>query len=115
MKILSIETSCDETGVTVLEYNETNGLVTILGNALASQIEIHAKYGGVFPALAKRAHAEKIVPLLSQALDESYLLEAVDEPIIVETETLSFLDEKETTLKENIEPFLTYYQKPDID
>jgi N6-L-threonylcarbamoyladenine synthase len=99
----------------VLEYNETNGLVTILGNALASQIEIHAKYGGVFPALAKRAHAEKIVPLLSQALDESYLLEAVDEPIIVETETLSFLDEKETTLKENIEPFLTYYQKPDID
>lgn len=115
MKILSIETSCDETGITVLEYNEATKLVTILGNALASQIEIHAKYGGVFPSLAKRAHAEKIVPLLTQALDDAYLLEAVDEPFIVDQEIISFLDEKETTLKENIEPFLTYYQKPDID
>lgn len=112
MKILSIETSCDETGLTVLEYNETTGLVTILGNALASQIEIHAKYGGVFPALAKRAHAEKIIPLLSQALDEAFLLDAIDEPFIVNQETISFLDEKETTLKENIEPFLTYYKNP---
>ncbi len=115
MKILSIETSCDETGLTVLEYNETTGLVTILGNALASQIEIHAKYGGVFPALAKRAHAEKMVPLMTQALDEAYLLNAPDEPITLDKEKVSFLDDKETQLKENIEPFLKFYEKPDLD
>ncbi len=114
MKILSIETSCDETGISVLEYKDT-GVVSLLGNALSSQVEIHAKYGGVFPALAKRAHAEKIVPLLTQALDEAYLLEVADEPKLFDTEILSFLDSKETLLKENIEPFLKYYEKPDLD
>lgn len=115
MKILSIETSCDETGISVLEYKAETGIITILGNALSSQIEIHAQYGGVFPALAKRAHAEKIVPLLGQALDEAYALDARDELLEIENDKLSFLDEKETTLKENIAPFLASYQKPDID
>ncbi len=72
MKILSIETSCDETGVTILEG--IGDRITILGNALASQIELHAQYGGVFPALAKRAHAEKIIPLLKEALSAANLL-----------------------------------------
>lgn len=112
MKILAIETSCDETGICILENTGTT--VSILGNALSSQIEIHAKYGGVFPALAKRAHAEKIVPLIIQALDEAYLLEAIEEPLEINSR-LSFLDEKETQLKENIEPFLKFYKKPDID
>lgn len=115
MKILSIETSCDETGISVLEYSEQTGVVTLCGNALASQIEIHAKYSGVFPALAKRAHAEKIVPLLTQALDEAYLLEVRDESLNIDPAILAFLDDKETQLKENIDPFLTYYEKPDID
>ena len=114
MKILSIETSCDETGICILEY-KGEGIVSILGNALSSQIEIHAQYGGVFPALAKRAHAEKIVPMLTQALDEAYLLDAPDEPIYFDEKLLSFLDDKETQLKENIDPFLKYYKKPDID
>jgi N6-L-threonylcarbamoyladenine synthase len=113
MKILAIETSCDETGICILENIDTN--VTILGNALSSQIEIHAKYGGVFPALAKRAHAEKIVPLLTQALDEAYLLEVPDEPVDFNKDLLSFLNDKETQLKENIDPFLRFYKKPDID
>jgi N6-L-threonylcarbamoyladenine synthase len=113
MKILSIETSCDETGISVLEYQD-HGVVDLLGNALSSQIEIHAQYGGVFPALAKRAHAEKIVPLIIQALDEAYLLEVVDE-IVDQKDKLSFLDEKESQLKEQIAPFFSCYQKPDID
>ncbi|MCC7436838.1 tRNA (adenosine(37)-N6)-threonylcarbamoyltransferase complex transferase subunit TsaD [Candidatus Nomurabacteria bacterium] len=112
MKILAIETSCDETGVCILENTGTN--VNILGNTLSSQVEIHAKYGGVFPALAKRAHAEKIVPLITGALDESYLLEAVEEPIEI-VNKLEFLNKKETQLKENLEPFLKFYKKPDID
>lgn len=110
MRILSIETSCDETGVTILSLD--GNTITILGNALTSQIDIHSQYGGVFPALAKRAHAEKIVPLLTQALDESGLL--VPDGTVLQA-NLSFLDTKETTLKEHIVPFLQKYAKPDID
>jgi N6-L-threonylcarbamoyladenine synthase len=115
MKILSIETSCDETGISILQYHPETGVTVIEGNALSSQIEIHAKYGGVFPALAKRAHAEKMVPLLTQALDEAYLLEVQDESLNIDSEVLAFLNDKETQLKENLEPFLKFYQKPDID
>lgn len=114
MKILAIETSCDETGIAILEQAGPNN-ISIIGNALSSQIEIHAKYGGVFPTLAKRAHAEKMVPLLTQALDEAYLLEAAENKNHLRSGVLDFLDEKETQLKENLSPFLTYYQKPNID
>jgi N6-L-threonylcarbamoyladenine synthase len=71
MKILSIETSCDETGLSVLEQKEHGGEIVLLGNALASQIALHAQYGGVFPAMAKRAHAEKILMLSSCAPKEA--------------------------------------------
>lgn len=114
LRILSIETSCDETGIAILEETGQTS-ITILGNALASQIEIHAQYGGVFPALAKRAHAEKITFLLEQALSDAELLEAVDSPLEGIAQRLSFLDEKETTLKEGLVPFLTYYKTPAID
>jgi len=114
MRILAIETSCDETGIAILEQGPEQ-TVRILSHALSSQIEIHAQYGGVFPALAKRAHAEKITDLLQKALSDAELLEAVDEPMKNVAETLPFLDEKETTLKEHIAPFFTYYKKPDID
>ncbi len=113
MRILAIETSCDETGIAVLEERNPN-TTELTGNALASQIELHAQYGGVFPTLAKRAHAEKMVPLLTQALDEAYLLDATDEPIDTESK-LDFLNEKESQLKEQLSPFLSFYKKPDID
>lgn len=114
IKILSIETSCDETGIAILEQGPEQ-TVRITGNALASQIELHAQYGGVFPTLAKRAHAEKITFLLEQALSDAELLDAVDEPLQGVADSLSFLDEKESDLKGHIAPFLTYYKKPDID
>jgi N6-L-threonylcarbamoyladenine synthase len=113
VKILSIETSCDETGISILSLK--GNTIEVLGNALASQIELHAQYGGVFPAMAKRAHAEKITFLIEQALSDSELLEAVDAPVAGVAEQLAFLDDKETTLKDHIVPFLTYYAKPDID
>ncbi len=115
MKILAIETSCDETGVCVLEHTGGN-TISILGNALSSQIEIHAKYGGVFPALAKRAHADKITILLSDALQEAGLL--TEEPVHLSAEqqkSISLLDEKETDLKVHLLPFLSSYKKPEID
>lgn len=113
MRILAIETSCDETGIAILEHTEGNA-VSLIGNALSSQIKLHAQYGGVFPTLAKRAHAEKMVPMLTQALDEAYLLDVPEAPVPLIDE-LSFLDDKESQLKEQLQPFLSFYQKPDID
>ncbi len=113
MKILAIETSCDETGIAILEYSAGSD-ITLLGNVLASQIELHAQYGGVFPTMAKRAHAEKIVPLLTEVLDQAYLLD-VATVVVDHAASLSFLDEKELALKDMLAPFLTYYEKRDID
>ncbi|WP_448907049.1 tRNA (adenosine(37)-N6)-threonylcarbamoyltransferase complex transferase subunit TsaD [Haemophilus parahaemolyticus] len=68
MKILGIETSCDETGVAI--YDEEKGLIA---NQLYSQIEMHADYGGVVPELASRDHIRKTVPLIEAALKEANL------------------------------------------
>lgn len=75
MIILSIETSCDETAISLVEARGDfpNATYEVLGNALWSQIDIHREYGGVFPALAKREHAAIIVPMLEKALIESEL------------------------------------------
>jgi N6-L-threonylcarbamoyladenine synthase len=67
-RILAIETSCDETAAAVVE-----GGRRILSNVVASQIELHARYGGVFPEIASRAHIEAIVPVIEQAMREAYL------------------------------------------
>ena len=58
MKILAIESSCDETSVAVVEMSESER--RILSNETASQIETHALYGGVVPEIAGRAHTEAI-------------------------------------------------------
>ncbi len=75
MLILSIETSCDETAISLVEAKGEfpNATYEILGDALWSQIDIHKEYGGVFPALAKREHAATIVPMLEKAIAESGL------------------------------------------
>ena len=77
MKILAIETSCDETAITILEGTgvEDGARFKLLGNALLSQIDIHKPYGGVYPMLAKREHAKNVVPLLAAALEEADLEE----------------------------------------
>ena len=68
MKILGIETSCDETGVAI--FDEEKGLIA---NQLYSQIEMHADYGGVVPELASRDHIRKTLPLIDAALKEASL------------------------------------------
>ena len=69
MRVLGIETSCDETGIAV--YDSERGL---LGHALYSQIDLHAEYGGVVPELASRDHVRKILPLIDQVMAESQTL-----------------------------------------
>lgn len=71
MRILGIETSCDETGIAI--YDDEKG---ILANQLYSQIKLHADYGGVVPELASRDHVRKTVPLIQAALHEAGLTSA---------------------------------------
>ncbi len=68
MRILGIETSCDETGVAI--FDEEKGLIA---NQLYSQVELHADYGGVVPELASRDHIRKTLPLIQAALKEANL------------------------------------------
>lgn len=68
MRVLGIESSCDETGIAL--YDTEKGL---LAHALFSQIAMHAEYGGVVPELASRDHIQKALPLMQQVLDEAGL------------------------------------------
>ncbi len=68
MKILGIETSCDETGIAI--YDTEQGL---LADALYSQVKLHAKYGGVVPELASRDHIRKISPLIKSVTQQANL------------------------------------------
>jgi N6-L-threonylcarbamoyladenine synthase len=71
MRVLGIETSCDETGIAI--YDGERGL---LSHVLYSQIPLHADYGGVVPELASRDHVRKTLPLIKQALSEAGLTAA---------------------------------------
>ncbi|MHC4976559.1 MAG: tRNA (adenosine(37)-N6)-threonylcarbamoyltransferase complex transferase subunit TsaD [Planctomycetota bacterium] len=64
MLILGIETSCDETSASVVRDG-----VEVLSNVIASQDELHVEYGGVVPEIASRAHCERMVPVLGEALE----------------------------------------------
>jgi len=66
MKILGIETSCDETAAAVVEDG-----ASILSNKIASQVEIHARYGGIVPEVASRQHILSIIPIVEQAMAEA--------------------------------------------
>jgi N6-L-threonylcarbamoyladenine synthase len=115
MKILSIETSCDETAVSLIKAKGDfpHATYEILGNSLFSQIDIHKEYGGVFPAVAKREHAKTLVPMLEKALGEADELEEATEPPSLHT--LKEILEREPGLFEQLSAFATKYQKPDID
>ncbi|KAB7627302.1 tRNA (adenosine(37)-N6)-threonylcarbamoyltransferase complex transferase subunit TsaD [Alkalilimnicola sp. S0819] len=71
MRVLGIESSCDETGVAL--YDGEQGL---LGHAIYSQIETHARYGGVVPELASRDHVRKLLPLVDEVLAQASLAKA---------------------------------------
>ncbi len=66
MKILGIESSCDETAAAIVE----NG-TDVLSNEIASQVEIHARYGGVVPEVASRQHILSIIPVIRKAMDDA--------------------------------------------
>ena len=68
MKVLGIESSCDETGIAI--YDTDKGLIA---DQLYSQVALHAEYGGVVPELASRDHIQKTTPLIKAALSKQIL------------------------------------------
>lgn len=69
MRILAFESSCDETAAAVLERKD--GKITVLSDIVASQVAIHAKFGGVVPEIASRAHSEAISGITYEALEKA--------------------------------------------
>ena len=144
MRILAIETSCDETAVALLEINPvrsrspldnrsrafsrvaSNGVkeskkvteVEILGNALLSQTAIHAPMGGVVPSLAKREHSNNLIPILQSALKEAkYIKKKISEKIFSKQteEKLKKMLSHEPDLYNAFVKFVPTIQKPNID
>lgn len=74
MIILAIETSCDETAISVLKITGSKPKVVVLAHLISSQAKLHAEWGGVVPSLAKREHVKNFTPLLIEALTEAKLL-----------------------------------------
>ena len=68
LRVLGIETSCDETAAAVVEEG-----TSILSNVVASQADLHAKYGGIYPEMASREHVKAIIPVVNQSLAAAHL------------------------------------------
>lgn len=117
MKILSIETSCDETAMSVVDFNK-NGEFSVLSDTVLSQVEIHKNYGGVFPTLAKREHTNNIFPLLLASLKTAKLLEKRKKEIQISKEAKKELEKVfkfDTTNLENVISLYQKYKIPKID
>lgn len=76
MKILAIETSCDETAISIIEAKGDfkNPQFKIIADTIISQINLHKQYGGVFPALAQREHTKNLLPVLMETLEKAKML-----------------------------------------
>jgi len=136
MIILSIETSCDESGISVMEmygsfstrggsppspsFGRAGALSgKILADNVASQINIHRQYGGVFPMMAKREHSKNLIPLLKKTLKESGFLKSKFKNQNIKFQSqikkLSKILEREPELLEQFLKFIPTIQKPKID
>ncbi len=119
MIILAIETSCDETALSIVEVTGEfpDATYTILANALWSQIDVHREFGGVFPAVAKREHAAMIIPLLEKVCREAALPTNTYSPSpFPEVEAdIRVLLERETGLYDNLTTFMHEHGTPQID
>ncbi len=116
MKILAIETSCDDTCAAVVEGNRLKKTFKILSNIVSSQEKIHKKWGGVYPSLAKREHQKNLVVVLKKALTKSKLLFSFKQKIEKEkNRKLEKILERDEVLRKKTIEFLKNYKKPKID
>lgn len=124
MKILSIETSCDETSIAIVEAKGglKNPSFEILSNIILSQVKIHVHWGGVVPMMAKREHQKNLIPILEKALGKAKLFNS---KIKNEKSKLQFKNQNERKIQEtlNREPelleqflkFIPTIEMPKID
>jgi N6-L-threonylcarbamoyladenine synthase len=118
MKILGIETSCDETGICIIETedNNPNSNIKILGNQLYSQIALHTQYGGVYPMMAKREHAANLVPQLEKCLEEAGMRK--DSGFKIQDSRIEKIKEilvREPEMSGELIKLLEKIERPDID
>jgi N6-L-threonylcarbamoyladenine synthase len=118
MKILSIESSCDETAVSIVDASGgmTDPVFDVLANNLLTQMDLHAEYGGVYPTLAKREHAKNIIPLVEKSLNEASSWST--HTSIIEEDDLARSREilkREPELLERIIALVENNNRPDID
>jgi len=109
MNILAIETSCDETGISLVNCEPTDGEYSFVvqANNLLSQASLHAEFGGVFPSLAKREHAKAIVPLIEKTLQDAKLENKNKSNSELLKEARSFLN-REVTVAEELKGLTTF-------
>lgn len=112
MNILAIETSCDETAISLFTATETNSGVDfkILSNITHSQVDMHVQYGGVFPQLAKREHGRNLVPILLKTLKLELKGENTNP-----NHDINRILERETELLEQFNKYILSIPKPAID
>ncbi len=117
MKIISIETSCDETAISILDFQKNNKF-KILSDLVVSQIDIHKKYGGVYPKLAKREHTSNLFPVFFQSLKKAKLLEKRKKERVLDKQILRKLNkilDRDEHNKELLIDFLQNYKTPKLN
>lgn len=118
MNILGIETSCDETAISIIAASGDTEHCTydVLGESLLSQVDIHKPYGGVYPNVAKREHARNLVPVMEEALRQANMLEEDDRTTDEATiERIKTILGREPELFTMLAAFLRSIDKPPID
>ena len=132
MKILAIETSCDETAIAILAVNERGSPTSqgsrtsknarklnfkLLSNVVLSQVKIHKPFGGVVPNLAMREHQKNLVPILIEALRDAKMLKNECKKVVVDkiSLTLSTILSREQILLVELQKFVKKYAAPDVD
>ena len=114
MAIISIETSCDETGVSIIDYKINKDFIEFntLANELFSQIDIHKEFGGVFPTLAKRSHKEFLPKLIKSALKNANLLNEENKITDIDIKKIENFFDRDTEAGEIFLKELSRIKKP---
>jgi N6-L-threonylcarbamoyladenine synthase len=114
--ILSIETSCDETSVAILDWQNPTSF-RIASHLTHSQIAVHQQYGGVYPSLARREHQKNMMPLLFSALKESTLLEPRVNPKPIDEQDrkqINTILDRDPDIAEKVITLAEQYKKPSL-
>lgn len=119
MKILAIETSCDDTAISIIDAKGdiNKPKFKILAQNISSQIDIHQKWGGVVPSLAKREHGKNLIPLLIKSLQEAklYKPQKGNLEINFDSKKIDKILEREENLKEDFYQTIKKIKTPKID